>query len=72
MTLVNGEYSTKLGLVAHQLVGSTKRTVLYCAVWRLNLANHTVVPTSAGRQISVASGYVDPASFLASIVKNCK
>jgi hypothetical protein len=60
----------KLGLVAHEVTTSDKRTIIYCANWKLDLGKHTVTPTS-GRELRTMKGIVDPAALLGEIQKNC-
>jgi hypothetical protein len=65
-------YTVKLGLVAHELSNpSTKRTSLYCAVWKLSLDGHTVIPSS-GRLIRTVDGILDPTSLVTEIGQVCK
>jgi hypothetical protein len=65
-------YTMKLGLVAHEIANpSTKRTSLYCAVWKVSLDGHTVTP-STGRLVRTMDGIVDAASFVGEIAKLCK
>jgi hypothetical protein len=63
-------HTMKLGLVAHELTNSGKRTIIYCAHWKLDLGKHTVTPTS-GRELRTIKGIVDPATLVAEIQKNC-
>jgi hypothetical protein len=63
-------HTMKLGLVAHEVTASSKRTIIYCANWKLDLGKHTVTPTS-GRQLRAITGIVDPATLVGEIQKNC-
>jgi hypothetical protein len=63
-------HTMKLGLVAHEVTTSGKRTIIYCANWKLDLGKHTVTPTS-GRQLRTMTGIVDPATLVSEIQKNC-
>jgi hypothetical protein len=63
-------HTMKLGLVAHEVTTSGKRTIIYCANWKLDLGKHTVTPTS-GRQLRTMTGIVDPATLVGEIQKNC-
>ena len=74
VTLTNGPdpYTMRLGLVAHEVTATSKQTILYCAVWKLNLGNHTVSPTSSSRKLRSMTGLVDPATLIAELQKNCR
>lgn len=74
VTLTSGPdpYTMRLGLVAHEVNATGKQTILYCAVWKLNLGNHTVSPTSSSRKLRSMTGLVDPATLIAELQKNCK
>jgi hypothetical protein len=63
-------HTMKLGLVAHEVTASGKRTIIYCANWKLDLGKHTVTPTS-GHQLRTMTGIVDPATLVSEIQKNC-
>lgn len=63
-------HTMKLGLVAHEVTTSGKRTIIYCANWQLDLGKHTVTPTS-GRQLRTMTGIVAPATLVSEIQKNC-
>jgi hypothetical protein len=63
-------HTMKLGLVAHEVTASGKRTIIYCANWKLDLGKHTVTPTS-GRELRTMTGIVAPATLVSEIQKNC-
>lgn len=63
-------HTMKLGLVAHEVTTSGKRTIIYCANWKLDLGKHTVTPTS-GRELRTMTGIVAPATLVSEIQKNC-
>ncbi len=63
-------HTMKLGLVAHEITTSGKRTIIYCANWKLDLGKHTVTPTS-GRELRTMTGIVAPATLVSEIQKNC-
>jgi hypothetical protein len=63
-------HTMKLGLVAHEVTSSGKRTIIYCANWKLDLGKHTVTPTS-GRELRTMTGIVAPATLVSEIQKNC-
>jgi hypothetical protein len=60
----------KLGLIAHEVTSSGKRTIVYCANWKLNLGKRTVTPTS-GRELKTLKGIVDPGTLVADVQKSC-
>jgi hypothetical protein len=63
-------HTMKLGLVAHEVTSTGKRTIIYCANWKLNLAKHTVTPTS-GRELKTLKGIIDPGTLVADVQKSC-
>ena len=60
----------KLGLVAHEVANSGKRTIIYCANWKLDLGKRTVTPVS-GRELRTLKGIIDPATLVSDIQKSC-
>jgi hypothetical protein len=63
-------HTMKLGLIAHEVTSTGKRTIIYCANWKLNIAKHTVTPTS-GRELKTMKGIIDPATLVSDVQKNC-